>query len=117
MKHIILIINYGVDKMNIPDGFIPLWQCAIYIILMFIIWIFTIKWFVERLIIFEKETPSAGRIILYIFLFLFLVAFVFVIQAFNIPVPFGIGVGLLGAATIAIVLRSRGVPSSLYLLC
>ncbi len=92
--------------MNIPDGFIPLWQCFIYIILMFIIWIFTLKWFVETLSIFEKEKPSTGRVFSYIFLFIFLMIFAFVIQAFNIPVPFGVGVSLLGAALVAIVFRS-----------
>ena len=92
--------------MNIPDGFLPLWQCVIYGLLMFIIWIFTLKWFVERLSIFEKEKPSNRRIISYIFLFLLLMIFAFILQAFYIPVPFGVGISLLGAALIAIILRS-----------
>jgi len=92
--------------MNIPEGFLPLGQCAIYILLMFVIWGFTLKWFVESLIVFEKEKPSTGRVISYIFLFLFLMIFTFAIQALNMPVPFGVGVSLIGAALVAIIFRS-----------
>lgn len=76
--------------MNIPDGFIPLWQCAIYGIIILISWIFTFKWMVKSLIKLEKEKPSTGKIISYIFLLIFLLVFVFGIQAFNIPVPMGL---------------------------
>ncbi len=92
--------------MHIPDGFIPLWQCIIYGLIIFIAWIFTLKWVVESLIKLEKEKPTDKRIFSYILLFLFLTLFAFVIQAFNIPVPFGTSAGLVGAALIAIILRS-----------
>lgn len=92
--------------MNIPDGFIPLWQCVIYGFIILIAWIFTLKWVVEGLIKLGKEEPDSSKILLYILLFLFLIVFLFVIQAFNIPVPFGTSAGLVGAALIAIILRS-----------
>ena len=60
----------------------------------------------ESLIKLEKEKPTDKRIFSYILLFLFLTSFAFVIQAFNIPVPFGTSAGLVGAALIAIILRS-----------
>lgn len=91
--------------MHIPDGFIPLWQCFIYFLIMFIAWIFTLKWVVESLIKLEKE-PDSDKIILYVFLFLFLTSFVFVIQAINIPIPYGTSGGLVGAALAAIIFRS-----------
>lgn len=93
--------------MHIPDGFIPLWQCAIYIILMFIALGFTLKWLVERLIKFEKEKPSLGKIISYLILIaIILPSFVFTIQSVNIPIPWGVGISLLGSALVAIILRS-----------
>ena len=93
--------------MHIPDGFIPLWQCAIYIILMFIAWGFTLKWLAERLIKFEKEKPSLGKIISYLILIaIILPSFVFTIQSVNIPIPWGVGISLLGSALVAIILRS-----------
>ncbi|OPX59698.1 MAG: cobalt transport protein CbiM [Methanobacterium sp. PtaB.Bin024] len=93
--------------MHIPDGFIPLWQCAIYILLMFIAWGFTLKWLVESLIKFEKEKPSTVRIIFYIILtVIILPSFIFVVQAFNIPIPWGVGLSLMGSALVAIIYRS-----------
>lgn len=93
--------------MHIPDGFIPMWQCAIYIILMFIAWVFTLKWLVERLIKLEKEKPSLGKIISYLILIIFILpSFVFTIQSVNIPIPWGVGISLLGSALVAILLRS-----------
>lgn len=92
--------------MHIPDGFIPLWQCVIYILLMFVAWIFTLKWLVERLSKLEKEKINNAKIFSYIFLVLFLMAFTFIIQAFLTPVPYGVGIGLIGAAIATIILRS-----------
>lgn len=92
--------------MNIPDGFIPLWQCVIYGIIILISWIFTFRWVVKSIIKLEKKNPSTGKIIFYIFLLIFLMGFVFGIQSFNIPVPYGVGIGLLGAALVAIIFRS-----------
>jgi cobalt/nickel transport system permease protein len=93
--------------MHIPDGFIPLWQCAIYIILTFIAWIFTLKWLAKSLIKFEKEKPSFGKIISYLILIAILLpSFVFIIQSVNIPIPWGVGISLLGSALVSIILRS-----------
>lgn len=93
--------------MHIPDGFIPMWQCAIYIILMLIAWGFTLKWLVERLIKLEKEKPSLGKIISYLILIIFILpSFVFIIQSVNIPIPWGVGISLLGSALVAILFRS-----------
>lgn len=93
--------------MHIPDGFIPLWQCAIYIILMFIAWGFTLKWLVESLIKLEKEKLSAWKIIKYLILIIIILpSFVFTIQSVNIPIPWGVGISLLGSALVAILLRS-----------
>nr|WP_319373001.1 energy-coupling factor ABC transporter permease [uncultured Methanobacterium sp.] len=93
--------------MHIPDGFIPLWQCAIYIILMFIAWFFTFKWLVESLIKFKKEKQSFGKIISYLILIIIILpSFVFTIQSVNIPIPWGVGINLLGSALVAIIFRS-----------
>ncbi|NYB52122.1 MAG: energy-coupling factor ABC transporter permease [Methanobacteriaceae archaeon] len=93
--------------MHIPDGFIPLWQCAIYTILMFLAWAFTIKWVVECLIKLEKEKTNIRKIFTYLIFVVFaLPLFVFFIEAVNIPVPFGTSIQLLGAALVAIILRS-----------
>ena len=93
--------------MHIPDGFIPLWQCTIYGIIMLVAWIFTLKWVIETLTRWEKEKPNTGRMITYLFLIVFILPLlVFTIQAFNVPVPFGTSVSLLGAVLVAIILRS-----------
>jgi cobalt/nickel transport system permease protein len=93
--------------MHIPDGFIPLWQCAIYLILMLIAWVFTFKWLAESLIKFEKKKPSLGKIISYLILItIILPSFVFIIQSVNMPIPWGVGISLLGSALVAIILRS-----------
>ncbi|BDZ70839.1 energy-coupling factor ABC transporter permease [Methanobacterium petrolearium] len=92
--------------MNIPDGFIPLWQCGLYIILMFIAWIFTLKWLIKSLDKLKKEKSDNDKIISYVFLLIFLWVFLFIIQAFCIPVPFGVGISLMGAALVTIILRS-----------
>ena len=65
--------------MHIPDGFIPIWQCIIiYIILMLIACVFTLKWLIESLIKLEKETPNTWKIITYIILVIFVLpSFVF----------------------------------------
>lgn len=93
--------------MHIPDGFIPLWQCYIYFLLMFIAWGFTLKWLVEILIKFDKEKPSTDRIIFYLILtIIILPSFIFVIQGVNMPIPWGVSIGLLGSALIAIIYQS-----------
>ena len=92
--------------MNIPPGFIPLWQCAIYLILMFIAWVFTLKWMIKGFSKLKKEKSGDHKLISYIFLLIFLWAFLFIIQAFCIPVPYGVGISLMGTALVSIILRS-----------
>lgn len=80
--------------MHIPDGFIPLWQCAIYYIIALIALYFALKWARENLD--EKTIP----------LFAVLAAGIFAIQAMNIPIPWGTSGHMMGAALIAIIFCS-----------
>ncbi len=80
--------------MHIPDGFIPLWQCAIYWIIALIALGYSLKWARENLD--EKNIP----------LMAVLAAGIFAIQAMNIPIPWGTSGHMVGAALIAIIFVS-----------
>lgn len=80
--------------MHIPDGFIPLWQCAIYYIIIIIVGYFAIRWARENLD--ERKIP----------LLAVLAAGIFAIQALNIPIPWGTSGHMVGAALVAILLGS-----------
>jgi len=80
--------------MHIPDGFIPLWQCAIYWIIALIALGYSLKWARENLD--EKNIP----------LLAVLSAGIFAIQAMNVPIPWGTSGHMVGAALIAIVFFS-----------
>ncbi|MDR2967609.1 MAG: cobalt transporter CbiM [Methanobacteriaceae archaeon] len=80
--------------MHIPDGFIPLWQCIIYYIIVIIVGYFAVKWAKENL--HEKQIP----------LLAILAAGIFAIQVLNIPTPLGASGHMVGAALVAILLGS-----------
>jgi cobalt/nickel transport system permease protein len=80
--------------MHIPDGFIPIWQCVIYYILVIIVGYFAVKWANENLD--DKKIP----------LLAVLAAGIFAIQAMNIPIPWGTSGHMVGAAIVAILLGS-----------
>ena len=80
--------------MHIPDGFIPLWQCAIYYIIILIVGYFAVKW--ARNDLKEKQIP----------LLAILAAGIFAIQFLNIPTPLGASGHMVGAALVAILLGS-----------
>lgn len=79
--------------MHIPDGFIPLWQCAIYYIII-IIGYFAVNWAKNNLN--EKQIPLLSV----------LAAGIFAIQAMNIPIPWGTSGHMVGAAIVGILLGS-----------
>ena len=72
--------------MHIPDGFIPLWQCAIYWIIALVVLGYSLKWASKNLD--EKNIP----------LMAVLAAGIFAIQAMNIPIPWGTSGHMVGAA-------------------
>lgn len=80
--------------MHIPDGFIPLWQCAIYYIIAIVGLYFAVKW--SRKNLSEKNIP----------LMAVLAAGIFAIMSMNIPVPFGSSGHMVGAAMVAIIFCS-----------
>ena len=80
--------------MHIPDGFLPLWQAAIYYIITIVALYFALQWAKRNLD--EKRVP----------LMAVLAAFIFAIQAMNIPIPWGTSGHMLGAALVAIVFGS-----------
>lgn len=80
--------------MHIPDGFIPLWQCAIYWIIALVALGYSLKWARENLD--ERNIP----------LLAVLAAGIFAIQAMNIPIPWGTSGHMVGAALIAIIFVS-----------
>lgn len=77
--------------MHIPDGFIPLWQCAIYYIILIIALYFSGKWAEKNLD--EKRIP----------LFAVIAAGIFAIMSMNIPIPFGTSGHMVGGALVAII--------------
>lgn len=77
--------------MHIPDGFIPLWQCAIYYLTLIVAIYFASKWSRENLD--EKRIPFMAV----------LTAGIFAIMSMNIPIPFGTSGHLVGGALVALV--------------
>ena len=77
--------------MHIPDGFIPLWQCAIYYVILIIALYFAGKW--ARANLDEKRIP----------LLAVLAAGIFAIMSMNMPIPFGTSGHMVGGALVAIV--------------
>lgn len=77
--------------MHIPDGFIPLWQCAIYYVIVFIALYFSLKW--ARNNLDEKMVP----------LMAVLAAGIFAIMTLNIPIPGGTSGHMVGGALVAII--------------
>ncbi len=80
--------------MHIPDGFIPLWQCAIYFIIALPFIVKSIHW--ARTEMDEASVP----------LFATLAAGIFAIQAVNIPIPWGTSGHMVGGVLAAILLGS-----------
>ena len=77
--------------MHIPDGFIPLWQCAIYYVILIVALYFSLKW--ARKNLDEKAVP----------LLAVLAAGIFAIMSMNMPIPFGTSGHMVGGALVAIV--------------
>lgn len=77
--------------MHIPDGFIPLWQCAIYYVIMIVALYFSLKW--ARKNLDEKLIP----------LMAVLAAGIFAIMSMNMPIPFGTSGHMVGGALVAII--------------
>lgn len=77
--------------MHIPDGFIPLWQCAIYYVILIVALYFSLKW--ARKNLDEKAVP----------LMAVLAAGIFAIMSMNMPIPFGTSGHMVGGALVAIV--------------
>ena len=75
--------------MHIPDGFIPLGQCAIYYVILIIALYFAGKW----ANLDEKRIP----------LLAVLAAGIFAIMSMNMPIPFGTSGHMVGGALVAIV--------------
>jgi len=80
--------------MHIPDGFIPLWQCAIYYVIALFFVYFAGRW--SRNNLNEKNIP----------LLAVLAAGIFAIMSMNIPVPFGSSGHMVGSAMVAIIFMS-----------
>ncbi len=80
--------------MHIGDGFIPLWQCAIYYVILIIALYFSVKWAKKNLD--EKRVP----------LLAVLAAIIFAIMSMNIPIPFGTSGHLVGGTLIALIFLS-----------
>ena len=77
--------------MHIPDGFIPLAQCAIYYVILIVALYFSAKW--ARANLDEKRIP----------LLAVLAAGIFAIMSMNMPIPFGTSGHMVGGALVAIV--------------
>jgi cobalt/nickel transport system permease protein len=77
--------------MHIPDGFIPLWQCAIYYVILIVALYFSLNWAKKNLD--EKAVP----------LMAVLAAGIFAIMSMNMPIPFGTSGHMVGGALVAIV--------------
>ena len=77
--------------MQIPDGFIPLGQGAIYYVILIVALYFAGKW--ARANLDEKRIP----------LLAVLAAGIFAIMSMNMPIPFGTSGHMVGGALVAIV--------------
>jgi cobalt/nickel transport system permease protein len=84
----------GGDNVHIPDGFIPLWQCAIYFAVALPFIVKSVHWAKEEMD--EASVP----------LFATLAAGIFAIQALNIPIPWGTSGHMVGGVLAAILLGS-----------
>lgn len=73
-------------KLHVPDGFIPIWQCVIYYIILIVALYFSGKWAVKKLD--YKRIP----------LMAVLAAGIFAIMSMNIPIPFGTSGHMVGGA-------------------
>jgi cobalt/nickel transport system permease protein len=80
--------------MHIPDGFVPLWQCALYFLMVApVLWL-ALRW--ANTDLEERRIPLLGV----------LAAAIFAIQAVNIPIPWGTSGHMIGAAMAAIIIGS-----------
>jgi cobalt/nickel transport system permease protein len=77
--------------MHIPDGFIPLWQAAIYYVILIVALYFSLQW--ARKNLDEKLVP----------LMAVLAAGIFAIMSMNVPIAFGTSGHMVGGALVAIV--------------
>ena len=77
--------------MHVQDGFVPLWQCAIYYVILIIALYFAQKW--ARNNLDEKRVP----------LMAVLAAGIFAIMSMNMPIPFGTSGHMVGGTLIALV--------------
>jgi cobalt/nickel transport system permease protein len=77
--------------MHIPDGFIPLWQCAIYYVILIVALYISLNW--ARKNLDEKMVP----------LMAVLAAGIFAIMSMNIPIPWGTSGHMVGGALVAII--------------
>lgn len=77
--------------MHIPDGFIPLWQCAIYYVILAIALYFSLRW--ARTNLDEKRVP----------LMAVLAAGIFAIMSMNVPIPWGTSGHMVGGALVALI--------------
>jgi cobalt/nickel transport system permease protein len=77
--------------MHIPDGFIPLWQCAIYYVILIVALYISLSW--ARKNLDEKMVP----------LMAVLAAGIFAIMSMNIPIPWGTSGHMVGGALVAII--------------
>jgi cobalt/nickel transport system permease protein len=77
--------------MHIPNGFIPLWQCAVYFVILLVALYFSQRW--ARKNLNEKSVP----------LMAVLAAGIFAIMSINIPVAFGTSGHMVGGALVALV--------------
>jgi len=77
--------------MHIPDGFIPLWQCAIYYVILIVALYFSLRW--ARKNLDEKMVP----------LMAVLAAGIFAIMSMNVPIPWGTSGHMVGGALVAIL--------------
>ena len=84
--------------MHIPDGFIPLWQCAIYYVILIIALYFATRWAKKNLD--EKSIPLIGV----------LAAGIFAIMSMNMPIPFGTSGHMLGGTLVALVFMAVEAP-------
>jgi cobalt/nickel transport system permease protein len=77
--------------MHIPDGFIPLWQCAIYYVILVVALYFSLRW--ARNNLDEKRVP----------LLAVLAAGIFAIMSMNVPIPWGTSGHMVGGALVALI--------------
>jgi cobalt/nickel transport system permease protein len=77
--------------MHIPDGFIPLWQDAIYYVILIVALYFSLRW--SRKNLDERNVP----------LLAVLAAGIFAIMSINIPIPWGTSGHMVGGALVAII--------------